>query len=257
MPPTGYHKDMIKRRTVAKYFPFLFGFLPLLSTALVSLPFYHSVENVFFLVLLVLSLVMAVIVQRSQEKDELFNRVFFGVVIFMLLTLVQDTGWFYSPLLFLLFLAVVVTVLLYSFWAGAFFLVSLTVLFLSYVDQTTPWYDYLRIAAFFTALPLSVVFSSEFLRLKESEREILVLRRESTETKDELERLRRNRLIWNDVLLRQSLATARNFALYWDSNSSGLPPKLQRDLKRMTKKLDEALENIKKFEKKTVDETYL
>lgn len=202
-------------------------------------------------------MILAVIVNHKGEKDELLNRAFFGVVIIMMLILVQNTGWFFSPLLFLLYLATIVTVLLYSFWAGVFFLGSLAVLFFSYIDQNTPWYDYVRIAAFFTALPLSVVFSSEFLRLKESERKILILQQESVGVKGELERLKRNRLIWNDVLLRQSLATARNFALYWDSNSSGLPPKLQRDLKRMGKKLDEALDNIKKFEEKTVDETYL
>ncbi len=245
------------RRQIVKYFPFLFGFLPFISTWIVSLPFYRGIENWFFLGLLAVTLVLAAIVNHLSEKNELLNRVFFGIVIFMLLILVQNTGWFFSPLLFLLYLATLVTVLLYSFWAGAFFLGSLTVLFFSYIDQSTPWYDYVRIASFFTALPLSVVFSAEFLRLKESDKKILILQKETVGYKGELERLKRNRLIWNDVLLRQSLATARNFALYWDGNSSGLPPKLQRDLKRMGKKLDEALENIKKFEEKTVDETYL
>ncbi len=244
-------------RQVTQYTPFLFGFLPFISTWIVSLPFYALIENGLFFGLLALSLVLAAIVNHNGEKDGLLNRGFFGIVIFMLLLLVQNTGWFFSPLLFLLYLAVLVIVLIFSFWAGAFFLISLTVLFLSYIDQSTPWYDYVRIAAFFTALPLSVVFSSEFLRLKENEKKILILQKESVGYKSELQRLQRNRLIWNDVLLRQSLATARNFALYWDSNSSGLPPKLQRDLKRIGRKLDEALEDIKKFEKKTVDETYL
>src|SRR5258708_33752753 len=94
----------------------------------------------------------------------------------MLLILVQNAGWFFSPLLFLLFLATIAVVLLYSFWAGAFFLVSICVLFISYIDRTTPWYDYVRFASFFTSLPLSVRFSSAFLRLKESENEFSVLR---------------------------------------------------------------------------------
>lgn len=248
---------MIKSREVVKYFPFLFGFLPFVSTWVVSLPFYRDIEQILFFGLLLLSLVFGVVVHYQQEKKHLTNRVFFGVVVLTILFLVQNTGWFYSPLLFLLYLATLVTILLYSFWAGAFFLVSISVLFLSYIDRSTPWYDYVRIASFFTALPLSVVFSAEFLRLKESEKQILILKKESIQYKNELERLKRNRLVWNDVLLRQSLATARNFALYWDSNNSGLPPKLQRDLKRIGKKLDEALSDIKKFEEKTVDETYL
>jgi predicted membrane protein len=187
----------------------------------------------------------------------LLNRFFFAFVIFSLLILVQNTGWFYSPLLFLLYLAALAIVLLYSFWAGIFFLLAVALLFLSYIDRTTPWYDYVRIAAFFTAIPLSALFSAEFLRLKESEKQILILREQTEKVTNEVERLRQNRLVWNDVLLRQSLATARNFAYYWDANSQGLPPKLQRDLKRMGKKLDEALDDIKKFEKKTVDESYL
>lgn len=248
---------MSRRRQLVNLFPFLFGFLPFISTWIVSLPFYPVFENWLFFGLLAVCLVLSLVVNRMEEKDELLNRGFFGLVILTLLLLVQNTGWFYSPLLFLIFLATIVTILIYSYWAGVFFLVSLTVLFLSYIDRNSPVYDYIRIAAFFTSLPLSVVFSAEFLRLKQSERKILILQEETQNYKSELERLRRNRLIWNDVLLRQSLATARNFALYWDSNSSGLPPKLQRDLKRMAKKLDEALADIKKFEEKTVNETYL
>lgn len=248
---------MIKRRQVVNFFPFLFGFLPFVSTWLVSLPFYLQLQNVIFFVILAICLVLAAIVNHKDQKDELLNRFFFGIVIMMLLLLVQNTGWFFSPLLFLLYLATLVTILLYSFWAGVFFLSSLTVLFWAYVDPTTPWYDYVRIGSFFTAIPLAVVFSSEFLRLKENDKKILILQKQSLGTKSELERLKRNRLIWNDVLLRQSLATARNFALYWDANNEGLPPKLQRDLKRMSKKLDESLDNIKKFEEKTVDESYL
>jgi hypothetical protein len=248
---------MLKRRQVINYFPFLFGFLPFISAGLVSLPFYHSIENWVFVAAVVVTMIMTFVIEYTREKNELLNRIFFSMVVFMMLILVQNTGWFYSPFLFVLFLTTVACVLLYSFWAGAFFLGSISVLFLSYVDRTTPWYDYVRILSFFTALPLSVVFSSEFLRLKQNDKKILILEEESAVNKGELERLRRNRLIWNDVLLRQSLATARNFVLYWDGNSSGLPPKLQRDLKRTARKLDEALENIKKFEKKTVDETYL
>src|SRR5258708_882619 len=248
---------MFKRRSVVTYFPFTFGFLPFISTWVVSLSGYAKVGDWFFLVLLGVSLLMGIYVHHQREKNELINRVFFAFIIFMLLILVQNTGWFFSPLLFVLFLATIAVLLLYSFWAGAFFLVSICVLFLSYIDRTTPWYDYVRIASFFTALPLSVLFSAEFLRLKESEKEILVLRAQTDTYHGELERLRKNKLVWNDVLLRQSLATARNFALYWDANSGGLPPKLQRDLKRMVKKLDEALVDIKKFEEKTVDDTYL
>jgi len=248
---------MFKRGTIVTYFPFTFGFLPFISTWVVSLPGYAKVEDWFFMGLLGISVVMGIFVHHQREKSELTNRVFFAFTIFMLLILVQNTGWFFSPLLFVLYLATIAVVLLYSFWAGAFFLISICVLFLSYIDRTTPWYDYVRIASFFTALPLSALFSSEFLRLKESEKEILVLRQQSDSAKGELERLRKNKLVWNDVLLRQSLATARNFALYWDGNSGGLPPKLQRDLKRMVKKLDEALVDIKKFEEKTVDDTYL
>ncbi len=248
---------MMKKGQLVTYFPFFFGFLPFLSTVLVSVPFYKYIDNWVFVGLLVMTVLMGWYVHREEETDALANRVFFSVVIFMLLILVQNTGWFFSPLLFVLYLATIAIVLLYSFWSGMFFLVGICVLFLSYIDHSTPWYDYVRILAFFTALPLSVLFSSEFLRLKESERQILILRQQTDEYLGELERLRKNRLVWNDVLLRQSLATARNFALYWDSNSSGLPPKLQRDLKRMTKKLDEALTDIKKFEEKTVDETYL
>lgn len=248
---------MPKRRQVIQYFPFTFGFLPFLSSWIVSLPFYTPLADFIFLGFLGVTLGMAIYVHEQKEKDPLLNRVFFGVVIFMLLLLVQNTGWFFSPLIFLLYLATIAVVLLYSFWAGGFFLIGIGVLFFSYIDRSTPWYDYVRIASFFTALPLAALFSAEFLRLKESEKEILILRKQTDTYQGELERLRKNKLVWNDVLLRQSLATARNFALYWDSNSSGLPPKLARDLKRMVKKLDETLADIKKFEENTVDDTYL
>ena len=248
---------MPKRTQVIQYFPFFFGFLPFICTWIVSLPFYAPLADWIFLGTLAITLILGIYVHEQKEKDQLLNRVFFAIVLFMLLLLVQNTGWFFSPLIFVLYLATIAVILLYSVWSGAFFLLAICVLFFSYIDRNTPWYDYIRIASFFTALPLSVVFSAEFLRLKESEKEILILRKQADTYQGELERLRKNKLVWNDVLLRQSLATARNFALYWDSNSNGLPPKLARDLKRMVKKLDEALADIKKFEEKTVDDTYL
>jgi hypothetical protein len=174
-----------------------------------------------------------------------------------LLVLVQNTGWFFSPLLFILYLATVAICLLFSFLPAGLFLVSLAFLFSSYIDRTSSTYDIVRIGAMFTSLPLSFIFSREFLRLKESEKQIIILKDEREHYKSELERLQKNKLVWNDLMLRQSLATARNFVLYWDSNSAGLPPKLQRDLKRVSNKLDEALHFIKQFEEQHLDDTYL
>lgn len=248
---------MFKRRHLIVLMPYITALLPFLISALSTLPFYETISTSLFFALLAITLVGSFVLTRAQEQDVLANRLYFAVVVSMLLVLVQNTGWFYSPLLFVLYLATVAFCLLYSFFSGGLFLIAISVLFVSYIDRTTPMYDFIRMAAFFTALPLSIAFSREFLRLKESEKQILILKDEREQFKGEVERLQKNKLVWNDVLLRQSLATARNFALYWDSNSAGLPPKLQRDLKRMSHKLEEALQEIKQFEHKTLDDTYL
>src|SRR5260221_2538872 len=107
----------MKHRRVLTYFSFLFAFLPFLSTWVSSIPGYVLFENWIFLGFLILTVVMGVYVHARKEKDAVFNRVFFGVVIFMLLLLVQNTGWFYSPLLYLLYLAAMATILMYSFSA--------------------------------------------------------------------------------------------------------------------------------------------
>src|SRR5258708_28040869 len=112
---------MFKRRSVVTYFPFTFGFLPFISTWVVSLSGYAKVADWFFLVLLAISLLMGIYVHHQKEKNELINRIFFAFIIFMLLILGQKTGWFFSPLLILLFFATIAVLLLCSFRASAFF----------------------------------------------------------------------------------------------------------------------------------------
>ncbi|PWU22577.1 hypothetical protein C5B42_05655 [Candidatus Cerribacteria bacterium 'Amazon FNV 2010 28 9'] len=248
---------LIKQFHLVQILPYFFAGLPFFVTGLASFPWYTQISTPLFIILLVISLVGAFVVTAQKEQYMLLNRIYFAIVLTMLLVLVQNTGWFYSPLLFILYLATIALCLLYSYICGSLFLASIAVLCISYIGRATPVYDFIRIAAFFTAIPLAVVFSREFLRLKENEKQILILKDEREQYKNELERLHSNKLIWNDVMLRQSLATARNFAYYWDSNGAGLPTKLQRDLKRLAKKLDESLVTIKEFEKKSVDETYL
>lgn len=248
---------MIKRSAVIKYFPYLFPLLPFGVSLLTQIPGYSSIETYLIFGLLFASVIGAFVVVKDKENNLILNRGFFFLLLTLLLLLVQSTGWFYSPILFVLYLAAIALCLLYSFSVGGLFLLAIMALFVPFIDHTTTVYDYIRMGAFFTAIPLSVVFSREFLKLKEGEKQILVLQDETARYKSELERLHQNKLVWNDVLLRQSLATARNFAYYWDSNSAGLPPKLQRDLKRMTKRLDDALSDIKKFEQTHLDDTYL
>lgn len=223
---------------------------------LASVPGYERFDVPVFVTLIILSLLSAYQLMRSKSQGQIASRVVFTLVLSSLLILVQSTGGFFSPFLFVIYLCVVSICLLYSFLPGGLFLLSISFVFLGYFDRTSGLTDLVRLAALYTALPIASLFAKEFLKLKESEREIMILKEERLSYESEIERLRKNKLVWNDVLLRQSLATARNFALYWDSNSHGLPPRLQRDLKRMGKKLDEAITDIKKFEEKSLDESY-
>ena len=223
---------------------------------LATVPGYDRFDVPLFIALLLLSLLSAYILMRRKSEGQITSRVVFTLVLTSMLILVQSTGGFFSPFLFVIYLSVVSLCLLYSFLPGGLFLLSISFVFFGYFDHTSGVTDLIRLAALYTSLPIASLFAKEFLKLKESEREIMILKEERLAYESELERLRKNKLVWNDVLLRQSLATARNFALYWDSNSHGLPPRLQRDLKRMGKKLDEAIADIKKFEEKSLDESY-
>lgn len=248
---------MVVKHTVAHAIPYAYSLLPSIIWVLSSFAWYRQYEEPFLVGLFVVTFGFSISVFLHKEQSKIQNRTFFGVLLFTLLTLVLNTGWFYSPFLFVLYLAAIAIALLYSFVSSTMFLVGLCIFFIQYVQPNNPWYDIMRICALFTALPLSIHFSSEFLRLKQSARHILILKDERDHYLSELERLRKNELVWNNVLLRQSLATTRNYALYWKNHSDKFPPKLRRDLGRMSDKLDEMLKTIKEFEQEHLDGTYL
>lgn len=248
---------MVFKHAFAHALPYTYALLPSIIWVLSSFPWYKDIEQPFFVALFVITLIFSISVYRHKEQNKSINRIFFGCLLFTLLTLVLNTGWFYSPFLFVLYLAAVAIALLYSFITATMFLVGLSIFFVQYIQPQAPWYDIMRICALFTSIPLSIHFSSEFLRLKAQARHILILKDERDHYLTELERLRKNELVWNNVLLRQSLSTTRNYALYWKSRGKNLPPKLKRDLTRMADKLEEMHSTIKQFEKEHLDETYL
>lgn len=249
----------MKKTTLTAVLPYLYALIPIAVYQAGQFSWYTALAAPIFAAATLLALFLAYVVYRKQEQNELLNRLFMGLIVFSLVVLVQNTGWLFSSFLFTLYLASVAIAILFTPFPALVLLGVLTVLFLPSVNPDSQWYDLLHILVLYTSLPLSVFFSSELLKYKENEKKILILKDERDKYETELQRLESNKLFWNDLLLRHSLVTARNYALYWSSPSKSkkLPPKLKRDLERTAQRLDTALADIKGFEEKHFDKTYL
>lgn len=175
-----------------------------------------------------------------------------GAALYYLLTatvlsLVAATGWFFSPFFFSLYLLAVVLAFVFPLPASLGFVATLVGLFSFNVGEVDLAYDFLVVLSLITVIPVSIYLRKEYLKLKENEKEILVLKHQQQEAyKSVIEEVLSNTLEKFAENIRQPINDVKQLAVHMADHRE--KAELDKHLKEMAKLADEAMLQLKQFE---------
>src|SRR3989338_6872360 len=182
--------------------------------------------------------------QPTPEQKSIFT--YMGIVMIMLL--VATTGWFVSPFFFLLYLLATALSFMFTPAVSIAFVVTLITLFSLSIGEIDLAYDFLVVLSFLTVIPLSYFLRKRYLQLKQSEKQILVLKEEYKEAQTKVESLLANVINKFAVEMRQPLSDIKLIAHHISGAKS--VEAAQKDSEKIKALIEEALESLNDFEAK-------
>ena len=189
---------------------------------------------------------------RRRQSDERIVRtgIFMYLLTAIILLVVAATGWFFSPFFFTLYLLALVLAFESEPAVGIGFIAVLVGLFSLNVGEVDVAYDFLVILSLIAFIPLTLYLRREFLKLKEAEKEILVLRKTSLNPPSGIvEDILLNKIHNFSANLRQPINDIKQLTYHMVKHDARIErEKLQE---RVLACSEEALRSLKKFEDET------
>lgn len=173
----------------------------------------------FKLQLLLLSLIILVgqgYYLKSKSVMFMQSRFFIYLIVTFILSLVGSTGWFFSPFFFTLYLLTIMLAFVFPLAISTGFVLTLVALFSFNIGEVDLVYDYLVVLSLLTTIPLSAYLRKEYLRLREAEKDILVLKQERQSYKNKVEEMLSNVVNSFAANLRQPINDIKQIAYYSD-----------------------------------------
>ena len=187
------------------------------------------------------------------KKKGLFviqNVIFNYLLTVAVLFLIASTGWFFSPFFFVLYLWAIFLAFIFSPPVSLSFIITLIILFSFNIGEVDLAYDFLIVLSLLTTIPLSLYLRKEYLRLKESEKEILVLQKEKENNiNSTVEEILANKINNVAVNLRQPVNDIKQLAFRMGDIKE--KQKLETDRERILASSEEALRVLKEFEEES------
>lgn len=192
----------------------------------------------------------------SRRKISAFgSSKFVYLFITLVLFLVGATGWFFSPFFFILYLLGITLALMYVPTISIGFIVTLVILFSFNIGEVDLTYDFLIVLSLLSTIPVGLFLRREYLKLKESAKEILILQHEHEKYKNELEEVLANTMNNFAVNLRQPLNDIKQLAFRLEKVK--IKGEAEKDRERIIASSEEALRMLKNFEEKTTGKKLL
>jgi len=207
-----------------------------------------------FLIPLALAGIIGLIAYRYRQKQTGKSihktRNFIYLLTTTILLLVAATGWFFSPFFFTLYLLALVLAFEFESAVSIGFVAILVVLFSLNVGEVDVAYDFLVILSLIAFIPLTFYLRREFIKLKEAEKEILVLRKKSlTPPQGIVEDVLRNKVHKFSASLRQPINDIKQLTHHMVKHDART--KREQLQERVISCSEEALRTLKKFEDET------
>lgn len=223
--------------------------LLILITLVIYIVTKNSVTSGFKLQMALVSILVLVgfIVAYRKKENEQTNAGLFTILISItVLLIVAATGWFYSPFFFTLYLLAILFAFIFGIGTSVAFIATLTILFSFNVGEVDIAYDFLVVLSLLTTVPLTIYLRKEYLKLRESQKQILILQKEQKEYKGLVEEVLSNKMVEFGVNIRQPINDTKQLA-YQIEEMKGKHD-CEKNTKRIIQSSDEALDILKQFE---------
>lgn len=205
------------------------------------------------LISLLALLFYAYFIKKKGRVVEIKSFVF--LVMTFILFLVGSTGWFFSPFFFTLYLLAILFAFIFSPATASGFIASLVGLFSVNIGEVDLAYDFLIVLSLVATIPLVFYLRKEYLKLKESAKEILILEKEKKEYASKVKEILANKINQFATNIRQPINDARLLAQRLGKLKE--KEKVEKNRQRIIASSEEALRVLKEFEEETTGEKLL
>ncbi len=201
--------------------------------------------------LLVALIVLAIYVYKRKRSGEGIakTKTFIYLTLITILFLVGATGWFFSPFFFSLYLSVILLAFIFPLNVSISFALTLVALFAFNIGDVDLAYDFLIVLSLVTTIPLSIYLRKEYLKLKESEKEILILKKQEEFYKTKVEEVLSNTITNFSANLKQPLNVIKQLIYRFPKIKSKKDQ--EKYVERIRNSSEEVLRSLKKFELET------
>lgn len=168
---------------------------------------------------------------------------------------VGSTGWFVSPFSFGLHLLMVMLSFFFPASVALGFAIALFTIIMTTIGQGDMTMKALEILSLLTSIPLTFYFRDKFLRFKEEQKMILILKRQHMEHENKVENVLNNTFTRFCAHLRSPLSQVRLLAYHMESIRD--PGHMERERTKLIHAIEEALSQLAYFEEETTGEKLL
>lgn len=183
---------------------------------------------------------------KPSVESPLKPKILLYMIIACILFLVSATGWFFSPFFFTLYLSAIFLSFVFPPAVFSAYIITLTLLFSFNIGEVDLAYDFLVILSLLTTIPLSLFLRKEYLRLKQNEKDILILQKERESYHSKVEELLSNKITSFAANLRQPINDIKQYAYHLEDVKSKKEAATHRD--RIIASAEEAIRTVNTFE---------
>jgi len=236
---------------------------PVIGVVLLTVLIFALTKNTFTksfvlqmtLVSLMVLLFYAYLAKKKGKVVWETKAIIFLITTFVLF-LVASTGWFFSPFFFSLYLLGIVLAFVMSPAVSAGFIATLVGLFSFNIGEVDLAYDFLIVLSLLLIIPLSIYLRKQFLKLKEAQKDILVLNSDQKrEFQNKLEEVLANKVNNFAVEIRQPINDIKQ--LSYKLEASQTKEDFEERKKRIIASSEGALRMLKDFEEEATGKKLL
>lgn len=215
-----------------------------------------SFFKLHFMLLSFIALIIYSIILKKKGITRLADTKYIYLLIITVLFLVAATGWFFSPFFFMLYLLAIFLFFIFTPAVSIVFVALLVLLFSLDIGSVDLSYDFLIVFSLLTTIPLSLYLRKEYLRLKETEKKILILEKEKEEKyEDIIQEILANKVNNFSVDMRQPINDTKQLAFYIQKHHKD--KELNDSLNKIIFSSEEALRILGDFESNTTGKKIL
>lgn len=230
--------------------------IPTLIVIILTVGIYFLSKNPFFapysihltLVSFLVLIISSYFLYKKRESFAETRLLTYQITIFVLL-LVASTGWFFSPLFFTLYFCAIFLAFMLSPAVLLGFIFSLVVVFSLNLGKIDIYYDLLILFSLLTVVPISYYLRKEYLKYKETAKEILILKKDCVKSNDVVEKILSNKINNFSALMREPINDIKQLSFHMENLEN--PQEIEKYRQRILISSEKLLAILKNFEEDT------